>query len=271
MATTTNYSWSTPDDTALVKDGASAIRTLGTAIDTTVFNNASAGIVKTIVDAKGDLIAATAADTVARLGVGTNGQLLAANSSTATGLEWQSISGGGMTLIQETVISAASAVDFNSIPGTYKQLMLIWSGIRHSAGSTDFGLRFNSSSSSNYHASGIGGYGSTLAVDAETANSLFINPGVGGYVFGQNSTGSSLSTDCAGVIVIDNYASSTKTKSGHGQFSSYVAGLTSMASFTINFNFDDVTAITSLNIFRGSGSATLSNQTNTSIRLYGIS
>ena len=63
MATTTNYSWSTPDDTALVKDGASAIRSLGTAIDTTVFNNASAAIAKTIVDAKGDIIAATAADT----------------------------------------------------------------------------------------------------------------------------------------------------------------------------------------------------------------
>ena len=65
MATTTNYSWTTPDDTALVKDGAAAIRSLGTAIDTTVFNNASAGIAKTIVDAKGDIIAATAADTVA--------------------------------------------------------------------------------------------------------------------------------------------------------------------------------------------------------------
>jgi hypothetical protein len=34
MATTTNYSWTTPDDTDLVKDGAAAIRTLGSAIDT---------------------------------------------------------------------------------------------------------------------------------------------------------------------------------------------------------------------------------------------
>ena len=41
MATTTNYSWTTPDDTGLVKDGAAAIRSLGTAIDTTVFNNAT--------------------------------------------------------------------------------------------------------------------------------------------------------------------------------------------------------------------------------------
>ena len=33
MATTTNFGWTTPDDTALVKDGASAIRSLGTSVD----------------------------------------------------------------------------------------------------------------------------------------------------------------------------------------------------------------------------------------------
>jgi len=36
MATTTNYGWTTPDDTSLVKDGASAIRTLGSSIDTSL-------------------------------------------------------------------------------------------------------------------------------------------------------------------------------------------------------------------------------------------
>jgi len=36
MATTSNFGWPTPDDTDLVKDGASAIRSLGSAIDTTV-------------------------------------------------------------------------------------------------------------------------------------------------------------------------------------------------------------------------------------------
>jgi hypothetical protein len=41
MPTTTNYGWTTPADTDLVKDGALAIRTLGSAIDTTVFNNAN--------------------------------------------------------------------------------------------------------------------------------------------------------------------------------------------------------------------------------------
>lgn len=36
MATTTNYGWTTPDDTALVSQGAAAIRTLGTSIDTSM-------------------------------------------------------------------------------------------------------------------------------------------------------------------------------------------------------------------------------------------
>jgi len=46
-----------------------------------------------IVNAKGDLITATANDLPARLGVGTNGFYLAADSTTATGLKWESPTG----------------------------------------------------------------------------------------------------------------------------------------------------------------------------------
>ena len=45
-------------------------------------------IAKTIADAKGDLIVGTAADTVARLAVGTNNYVLTADSAEATGLKW---------------------------------------------------------------------------------------------------------------------------------------------------------------------------------------
>lgn len=116
MATTTNYSWTTPDDTDLVKDGASAIRTLGTAIDSTVFTNAGNAIAKTIVDAKGDIIAATAADTVARLAVGTNGQYLKADSTTATGLAWGTIAAGGKVL---QVVGATTTAQVTSSSGTF--------------------------------------------------------------------------------------------------------------------------------------------------------
>lgn len=36
MATTTNFGWSTPDDTAYVKDGAAAMRTLGSSVDSSM-------------------------------------------------------------------------------------------------------------------------------------------------------------------------------------------------------------------------------------------
>ena len=70
MATTTNYSWTTPDDTALVKNGASAIRSLGTSIDTTTKNlNPSTTL--------GDIeYRSSTANTNTRLGIGTTGQIL---------------------------------------------------------------------------------------------------------------------------------------------------------------------------------------------------
>jgi hypothetical protein len=56
----------------------------------TAFDLASA-VSNTIFDAKGDLLAGTAADTVGKLTVGTNGQYLQADSSTATGLKWSNV------------------------------------------------------------------------------------------------------------------------------------------------------------------------------------
>lgn len=60
MATTTNFGWETPDDTDLVKDGAAAMRTLGSAIDTS------------LVDLKG----------------GTSGQILSKASATDMDFTW---------------------------------------------------------------------------------------------------------------------------------------------------------------------------------------
>ena len=149
MATTTNYGWTTPDDTALVKDGASAIRTLGTAIDTTTFNNAAAAIAKTIVDAKGDIIAATAADTVSRLAVGANDTVLTADSTAATGLKWATPSSGGMTLISTTSLSGAS-VTLSSIPATYNNLQLVIRDILPATDSEQLRLRVNGDSATRY-------------------------------------------------------------------------------------------------------------------------
>jgi hypothetical protein len=48
-------------------------------------------IPQSVVDAKGDLVVGTAADTVGRLGVGTDGQYLQADSTAGTGLKWATI------------------------------------------------------------------------------------------------------------------------------------------------------------------------------------
>jgi hypothetical protein len=125
MATTTNYSWSTPDDTALVKDGAAAIRSLGTAIDTTVFTNAGAAIAKATVDSKGDLIAGTADNTVARLAVGTDGHTLVADSGEATGLKWAAPASGALTLISSTTFTGSSGQSINDcFSATYRNYLI---------------------------------------------------------------------------------------------------------------------------------------------------
>jgi hypothetical protein len=132
MATSPLFGWEEPDDTDLVKDGAAAIRTLGNAIDTSMGDllGGTTGQVLTknsntnmdftwtavdpliILDAKGDLITATAADTPARLAVGTNGQILTADSTAATGIKWASPAGGGKVL---QVVVSANATSYQSI------------------------------------------------------------------------------------------------------------------------------------------------------------
>lgn len=52
--------------------------------------------------AKGDLIAASAATTLTKLSVGTNGYVLSANSSTTTGLEWITNTNGTVTSVTGT-------------------------------------------------------------------------------------------------------------------------------------------------------------------------
>ena len=130
MATVTpNFNWPVPTSTDLVKDGATAIEALGDSIDaslvdlkggttgqvlsktsgtdmdfTWVTSDDANAIQNTIVDAKGDLIAATAADTPARLAVGTNGQVLTADSTAATGLAWATASGGSSYVAGKNLI-----------------------------------------------------------------------------------------------------------------------------------------------------------------------
>lgn len=191
MATTTpNFGWSVPTSTDLVKDGATAIETLGDSIDasfvdlkggttgqvlskasgtdldfTWVAQDDSNAIQNAIVDAKGDLIAATAADTPARLAVGTNGQVLTADSAESTGMKWATpTSTGGMTLINTggTTLSGSSTT-VSSIPSTYKQLYIVIDDF-YGAGRNYVMMEFNSDTSYlNYFNNGVRGTTSTAS------------------------------------------------------------------------------------------------------------
>ena len=71
----------------------------------------------TAIDAKGDLIAGTGADTFARLAVGgTNGHTLQVDSSTATGLKWAAPAGGGKVL---QVVTATTATAVTNSTGSF--------------------------------------------------------------------------------------------------------------------------------------------------------
>jgi hypothetical protein len=114
MATTTNYGWTTPDDTALVKDGASAIRTLGSSVDTSV-KALSPGTTA------GDIDYYTAATTKARVAIGTNGQVLTSNGSVPS---WATPLSGSLTLLSTTTLSGTATL-VSSISQSYKSLYVL--------------------------------------------------------------------------------------------------------------------------------------------------
>lgn len=182
MATTTpNFGWSVPTSTDYVKDGAVAIETLGDAIDASLVDlkggttgqvlskntntdmdfvwvtpNDADAIQNTIVDAKGDLIAATAADTPARLAVGSDGQVLQADSTTATGLKWAAAgaAAASFTLINTggTALTGASTITVSGISN--QQTLFVYIDGARAGQFSDMTLRINSDTGSNYAAGG---------------------------------------------------------------------------------------------------------------------
>jgi len=121
-------------------DGVSSA--IQTQIDSKI--GSASAINPTIVDAKGDLLVGSAADTVARLAVGTNDYVLTADSAATNGVKWAAASSGGLTLLSTTTLSGAQTV-ISSISGFYKNLYVVLSDV---AASGTFGLRFFTNSAS---------------------------------------------------------------------------------------------------------------------------
>ena len=125
MATTTNYGWTTPNDTDLVKDGAAAIRTLGSSVDTTTKNlNPSTTL--------GDIeYRSSTANVNTRLPLGTAGQVLKVNSG-ATAPEWATDASGmsnPMTTTGDTIYSSSGSTPARLGIGSTGQVLTVAAGI----------------------------------------------------------------------------------------------------------------------------------------------
>ena len=196
MATTTNYGWTTPDDTALVKDGASAIRTLGSSIDTTTKNlnpettlgdlsfrsstsnvntripigssgqhlTVVAGVPawatasdQTPLTTKGDLLGFSTLD--ARIPVGTDTHVLTADSTQSLGVKWAAPSAGALTKITSATFTSVASVDVDGcFTSTYKRYLVQVKSFAATTGD-DFQLQWRESGvtkTSGYTGSGYG-------------------------------------------------------------------------------------------------------------------
>jgi len=204
-------------------------------------------IQNTIVDAKGDLIGATAADTPARLAVGANDTVLTADSAQATGLKWATPATGGMTLLATHTLSGATST-ISSISGAYKQLVAYIELPQNATADGQFRIAANGDTNLAYL---VGVKISTTVYDVN-----------GGYITTASTTNRS-NTNFSAILVIDNYTTTATLKpvqyygwyaptSGSGQFMS--SGVTAQSA-----------AITSL-VFSNSGG----NLSSGTVYLYGV-
>jgi hypothetical protein len=275
--TTTNFGWDIPQSTDLVKDGATAIAALGQDIDTAmvdlkggttgqvlakasgtdldfswVAQDDSNAIQNAIVDAKGDLIGATAADTPARLAVGTNGQILTADSTAATGLAWATpATAGGLTLITaQTIGSGVSTVTVSSaFSSTYDNYRIIISGGVGSGTDRQLRLTLGATATGYYRFAVYGSFTSnTIAGEAKSNQTYW--QGVG------TATTAAI---CSSIdLLAPNLAKNTTLLTQH------VQNNTGGVAFWLNGLLDDTTQYTAFTIAPEAG--TLTGGT---IRVYG--
>jgi hypothetical protein len=242
MATTTNYGWTTPDDTALVKDGAAAIRTLGSSVDTTTKAlNPSTTL--------GDIeYRSSTANTNTRLGIGSTGQVLTVAGGVPS---WATASAGGMTLISTTTLSGAS-VSISSIPAIYQHLQLIVRNARPATDGVNLQMRFNSDSTTKYR-----------ILNAVNASNYSANNTA--HYFGYEDADNGAS-DALHIVDIYDYTNTTTWKVAR------ILQVANNQTTPTNVNFTDTvslwfatSAVNEITLFPGSG-----NWTSGTAYLYGV-
>jgi hypothetical protein len=270
MATVTpNFNWPVPTSTDLVKDGATAIEALGDSIDASlvdlkggttgqvlakasgtdmdfswVAQDDSNAIQNSIVDAKGDLIGATAADTPARLAVGTNGQVLTADSTAATGLKWAT-AGSGLTLITAVPATSSGSVTINNcFTSTYTNYRVIYSGTGTADNYMFLKLRASGTDSSTaYYSGGIRYFSTGATQQISQANST------AGWEVGWNYDGCFASMDI--------FQPNTTNRTGYSSAGSQWDPSVSRAIWTsVGGIHNATTAYDGFNLILGSGAFT---------------
>jgi hypothetical protein len=240
-----DFTWVTPElgDITAVTAG-TGISGGGTTGAVTVTNSMA-----TAIDAKGDLVPGTGADTFSRLAVGANGTVLTADSAEATGLKWSTV-GSGLTLVKaQTIGSAVSSVTVTSAFNTTYDNYLI--NISGGVGSVDANIALTlGSATSGYKYGGIYLLYSGTTVTGEASN--------GAASFPRAARGSTNSID--GEVVLKN-PFNTKRTAAQWRISSTIDGqLWAIGGGVL----DDATSYTAFTLTPASG--TLTGGT---IRVYG--
>jgi hypothetical protein len=105
--------------TAIAHSSGATVRHVLTSSDLIYFRNGviavDGAILKSIVDAKGDLIAATGADAVARVALGSNGQVLTADSTQSAGVKWATPTTLDLTINAKTADYTFVSGDVNKL------------------------------------------------------------------------------------------------------------------------------------------------------------
>jgi hypothetical protein len=208
----------------------------------------------------GDTIYGTGSGAISRLGIGTTGQVLTVAGGVPS---WATPAGGGgaWTLISTSTPSGATAVDFSSISSDYTQLVVTWAGVYASANNTNFLIRLNNDSGSNYKQREVETYGSNFAIFIGSSTSIPCMV---------RTTSTSETDAAAGYMIIFNANSTTNNKYIE-HVTSYKRGDNNVDTIRRNsFHYDSNSAISSVNFYRAETGGTINVTSGGFIQLWGL-